>query len=588
MTPQEDGQVPGVQHRKRAGKWSDFKGGPSQTRQLAQYLRDLIGRSDLTLDELAGTLVVSTQAISRRLNGVAHPDWEFVAALVHACTAGDASWQQSAIDEARELWEAASSADSRPVVNRGSADESLVSAARTTVRQLEQLDEKNAEHERSIRTLLQVQTELLQQVTDSMGRYSRYRQDLAEQGVPAFTPDRRRRRLRDVAAKRRVEILRNALSMLQERLATTNEIVWQTEENRVALTRELVAAQDWADQLQQVFSVPSAVFRPSAVERVAGNTAEPEYRSYADEFVNEVTGNQPQSPAQIEAVLDADTHTSLDVSFNAPIETFEKWLDEELFASRTDIADLTRMIESWVAARTNPESELDTFADEFVQQSPDERLSTRFWFPRTELGILRSVARLASAAQNDGPLEERHSAQVMLEEMKNMAHELAMSLDDLQRMLAGWTTPLHMFVYVLNEARDLDELVAIDQARTTAYPHTPEIFDKLAQAWDRDLARLLTPVRSDEFVRRLSRAVARLQDAITDMTAADLADADLDGLPLDGVLWSSTTRWPQAWEAEVARQSIRLTPNTQVVVKPRQVTGVAAGFHGTETASSGR
>ncbi|MFC0112173.1 helix-turn-helix domain-containing protein [Kibdelosporangium aridum] len=567
--------MPGVQHRKRAGKWSDFKGGLSQTRQLAQYLRDLIDRGDLTLDKLADTLVVGAQTISRRLNGLAHPDWEFVAALVRACTAGDASRQQAAIDEARRLWEAASSAESRPVVNRDSADESLVSAARTMIRQLEQLDEKNAEQERSVRTLLQVQTELLRQISDSMGRYSRYRQDLAEQGVPAFTPDRRRRRLRDVAAKRRVEILRSSLSMLQERLGTTNEMVWQTEENRVALTRELVAAQDWADQLQQVLSVPGSVFRPGVVERVADNTAEPEYRSYADEFVTEVTGNQPQSPAQIEAVLDADTHTSLDVSFNAPIEAFEKWLDEELFACRTDIADLTTMIESWVAARMNPESELDVFADEFVRKSPGERLSTRVWFPRTELGILRSVARLASAAQNDGPLEERHSAHVMLEEMKNMAHELAMSLDELQRTLVGWTDRLHMFIYVLNEARDRDELLAIDQfeARRSAYSHTPETTDRstidtLAQAVDRDLARLLSSVRSDEFVRRLSRAVARLHEAITDMTEADLADADLDGLPLDGILWSSTTHWPPAWESEVARQSVRLTPNTRVVVKP--------------------
>lgn len=566
--------MPGAQHRNRAGEWGDFKGGPAQTRQLAHYLRDLIGRSNLTLDTLAGTLVVSVQTISRRLNGLARPDWEFVAALVGACTAGDASRQQSAIDQARGLWEAASSAESWPMVNRGSVDESLVSAARTTVRELEQLDEKNAEQERAIRKLLQVQTELLQQISDSMGRYSRYRQDLAEQGVPAFTPDRRRRRLRDVAAKRRVEILRNSLSMLQERLGTTNEIVWQTEENRVALTRELVAAQDWADQLQQVFSVPSSVFRPSAAERVADNTAEPEDRSYADEFVIEVTGNQPQSPVQIEAVLDADTHTSLDVSFNAPIEAFEKWLDEELFTSRTDVADMTRMIESWVAARMNPESELDTFADEFVRKSPNERLSTRVWFPRTELGILRSVSRLA-AAQNDGPLEERNSAQVMLEEMKNMAHELAVSLDELQRTLAGWTTRLHVFVYVLNEARDRDELLVIDhvEARATAYPHTPETYDrsaigKLVKAWDRDLGRLLTPVRSDEFVRRLSRAVARLHEAITDMTEADLADADLDGLPLDGVMWSSTTRWPPAWESEVARQSVRLTPNTHVVIKP--------------------
>jgi hypothetical protein len=461
-----------------------------------------------------------------------------------------------------------------PIVNRGPAVESLVSATWTTIRQLELLDGKNAGQERSIRKLLQVQTELLHEISDSMDRYSRYRQDLAEQVVPSFTPDRRRRRLRDVAAKRRIEILRNSLSMLQKRLATTNEIVWHTEENRVALTRELVAAQEWADQLQAAFSLSSSAFHPGAAERAADNADEPEYRSYVGEFVMEVTGNQPQSYSEIEAVLDADAHMSLDVSFNARVEAFATWLDEQLLASRNEIADLTRLIEAWVAARMNPESELHVFADEFARRSPAERLAARVWFPRTELGILRSVVRLAAVGWNEDPAEERNSAQVMLDEMKNMAHELAMSLDDLQRALAGWTTRLHLFVYVLNEARNSDQLLVIDQVETraTAYPHA-ETYDspaisELAQAWERDLARLLTSVHSTEFVQRLSQAITRLHEAITDMTGADLASVELAGLPLDGILWSSATQWPPTLESEVAQQSLRLAPDTHVVVKP--------------------
>jgi hypothetical protein len=461
-----------------------------------------------------------------------------------------------------------------PIVNRGPADESLVSATWTTIRQLELLDGKNAGQERSIRKLLHVQTELLHEISDSMDRYSRYRQDLAEQVVPTFTPDRRRRRLRDVAAKRRIEILRNSLSMLQKRLGTANEIVWHTEENRVTLTRELVAAQEWADQLQEAFSLPSAAFRVGGPEQEAENADDPEYRSYVDEFVTEVTGNQPQSHSQVEAVLDADAHMSLDVSFNARVEAFATWLDEQLFASRNEIADLTRLIEAWVAARMNPESELDMFADEFARKSPAERLGTRVWFPRTELGILKSVVRLVTAGRNEGAAEERNSAQVMLDEMKNMAHELAMSLDDLQRTLAGWTTRLHLFVYVLNEARNSDQLLVTEQveARATAYPHTETydspVISELTQAWERDLARLLTSVHSAEFVQRLSQAITRLHEAITDMTGADLTGTDLAGLPLDGILWSSTTQWPPTWESEVAQQSLRLAPDTYVVVKP--------------------
>jgi hypothetical protein len=62
------------------------------------------------------------------------------------------------------------------------------------------------------------------------------------------------------------------------------------------------------------------------------------------------------------------------------------------------------------------------------------------------------------------------------------------------------------------------------------------VISELAQAWERDLARLLTSVHSTEFVQRLSQAITRLHEAITDMTGADLAGADLAGLPLDGIL----------------------------------------------------
>ena len=57
----------------------------------------------------------------------------------------------------------------------------------------------------------------------------------------------------------------------------------------------------------------------------------------------------------------------------------------------------------------------------------------------------------------------------------------------------------------------------------------------------------------------LLEPLSQLVSALTDVVGADLTSADLAGLSLDGVRWSSDTRWPEDWEAWVRDNSVPIT-----------------------------
>jgi hypothetical protein len=58
------------------------------------------------------------------------------------------------------------------------------------------------------------------------------------------------------------------------------------------------------------------------------------------------------------------------------------------------------------------------------------------------------------------------------------------------------------------------------------------------------------------FADALLGPLSRLVSALTDVTGADLTSVDLNGLPLDGVRWSLTTRWPGDWQEWVRDNSV--------------------------------
>lgn len=62
--------------------------------------------------------------------------------------------------------------------------------------------------------------------------------------------------------------------------------------------------------------------------------------------------------------------------------------------------------------------------------------------------------------------------------------------------------------------------------------------------------------RGCEEADTLARAVAEVERASNDFVGADLTNAQLDGLLLDGVFWDDTTLWPPHWESRVRRASL--------------------------------
>lgn len=94
--------------RGRAGRpWKPVRGDHEETRELARWLRAVKARSGLTLRDLEQRTRYGRDSISRRINGERRPDWDFVEAFVHACSATDLKARPLLIDEARRLWQAA-------------------------------------------------------------------------------------------------------------------------------------------------------------------------------------------------------------------------------------------------------------------------------------------------------------------------------------------------------------------------------------------------------------------------------------------------------------------------------------------------
>ena len=84
--------------------------------------------------------------------------------------------------------------------------------------------------------------------------------------------------------------------------------------------------------------------------------------------------------------------------------------------------------------------------------------------------------------------------------------------------------------------------------------------DSMSQAWlgaaevaqdiADDLARLATEAE------QLAQVAATVEQASNDFCGADLRNARLHGVPLDGVLWDLGTEWPEDWERHIRESSV--------------------------------
>ncbi|MEH0416092.1 hypothetical protein [Streptomyces sp. B21-083] len=122
-------------------------------------------------------------------------------------------------------------------------------------------------------------------------------------------------------------------------------------------------------------------------------------------------------------------------------------------------------------------------------------------------------------------------------------------LDAVQSVLAY---PAERLVSELHDIRDiLDEELAPTIATLEAAGHT-YLFgaEAIAQDLIDDLAH------GFEAADALAKAVAEVERASNDFIGADLTNAKLDGVLLEGILWDRTTLWPAQWETRVRRSSL--------------------------------
>ncbi|MFC0429994.1 hypothetical protein [Kutzneria buriramensis] len=106
----------------------------------------------------------------------------------------------------------------------------------------------------------------------------------------------------------------------------------------------------------------------------------------------------------------------------------------------------------------------------------------------------------------------------------------------------------------LARALELDGAIALDFVRALV------IVLDLADARAGDLDRALSSISGLSLGQAVVNAVDRIDEALTSMAGADLTEADLHGIPLDGVRWSHATRWPPGWEDQIRRDSILIEP----------------------------
>jgi hypothetical protein len=64
----------------------------------------------------------------------------------------------------------------------------------------------------------------------------------------------------------------------------------------------------------------------------------------------------------------------------------------------------------------------------------------------------------------------------------------------------------------------------------------------------------------NDFYQELRNATIRILDQARNMNNADVSNIELVDIPLDGVRWSESTRWPDHWRDQIRARSLEIEP----------------------------
>lgn len=217
--------------------------------------------------------------------------------------------------------------------------------------------------------------------------------------------------------------------------------------------------------------------------------------------------------------------------------------------SLTDLEHLVRGIEplspsTRLAMRTDPAFDL---ASDIVRVLGSARV-------RDIVRVLNSARVLDGARDSDLELARDLARVLDLAVHSDSGHE-----SDHTRALYRVLTHTHARVCDLGRARDLHYARVSDlygsftgvraRYRVLVFYRVPALYRARVRVRARHLARDLA---------RTTRVVADLHHALNDFTGVDLRHADLDGIPLDGLRWSTKTQWPLQWAEQVRRDSVEV------------------------------
>ncbi|MFF7843962.1 hypothetical protein ACFZC6_35025 [Streptomyces ossamyceticus] len=178
---------------------------------------------------------------------------------------------------------------------------------------------------------------------------------------------------------------------------------------------------------------------------------------------------------------------------------------------------------------------------------------------RTAVRIVQDLCELAvdsaqPLSRADTAVEQlrQHLEGMSLRPAPHRSQAAVTGLDYLDAVESALADPAERLADELHSIRELvdEELAPSVAALVTtgrAYPFGVEV---VAQDLIDDLAQ------SCEYADALVKAVAEVERASNDFVGADLTNAKLDDVPLEGILWDATTLWPARWETRVRRASL--------------------------------
>lgn len=241
-------------------------------------------------------------------------------------------------------------------------------------------------------------------------------------------------------------------------------------------------------------------------------------------------------------------------------------------------AGLAQLVPPPPEQHSGPPERLASAARELATLPPAERLATRVWLPLKDLahvhhltGCLPRARALASFLDDPGTFAATRG--IALAEARRLAQDVgtadhaSLGLHPVAEALAGLLECDPPITHEIVNARANAVAIMFGTVLRTLLDtisrdtHGEGLADQVTGGFT-DAAELHLLVDGDDiagFEAALRGPVGLILSAVTDMVGADLELAELNGVPLDGVLWSADTRWPQDMWDWVRDNSVRVS-----------------------------